>query len=110
MMGVANIKAGFANLVVAGGVESMSQAPYLVSGKVRSGVKMGNLEFVDYMVTDGLTDAFGNYHMGITAEHIVEKHQFSRELQDDFAYHSQVKARKADRKSTRLNSSLVRIS
>jgi len=95
MMGVANIKAGFANLVVAGGVESMSQAPYLVSGKVRSGVKMGNLEFVDYMVTDGLTDAFGNYHMGITAEHIVEKHQFSRELQDDFAYRSQVKARKA---------------
>ena len=71
--GVANIKAGFANLVVAGGVESMSQAPYLVPGTVRNGVKMGNLELVDYMVTDGLSDAFEGYHMGITAENIVEK-------------------------------------
>jgi len=98
LMAVANIKAGFANLVVAGGIESMSQAPYLVSGSVRGGVKMGNLEFVDYMVTDGLTDAFGGYHMGITAENIVEKHGFTREMQDDFAYHSQVKAKLAQEK------------
>src|SRR5690554_6059684 len=95
---VSNIKAGFANLIVAGGVESMSQAPYLVPAKVRDGVKMGNLELVDYMVTDGLTDAFEGYHMGITAENIVEKHGFTREQQDDFAYHSQVKARKAQEK------------
>lgn len=96
--GVANIKAGFANLVVAGGVESMSQAPYLVPGTVRNGVKMGNLELVDYMVTDGLSDAFEGYHMGITAENIVEKHKFTREMQDDFAYHSQVKAKAAQEK------------
>src|SRR5690554_8211309 len=95
MMGVANIKAGFANLVVAGGVESMSQAPYLVSGKVRSGVKMGNLEFIDYMVTHGLTWKFGNYHMGITVEHIVVMHRCIREPEADFESHAIVKARKA---------------
>jgi acetyl-CoA C-acetyltransferase len=95
IMGYAHIQAGLANMVVAGGVESMSQAPYLVSGNVRSGVKMGNLEFVDYMLSDGLTDAFEGYHMGITAENIADKHNITREQQDDFAYHSQVKAKKA---------------
>lgn len=95
IMAYAHIQAGLANLVVAGGVESMSQAPYLVSGNVRSGVKMGNLEFIDYMISDGLTDAFEGYHMGITAENIADKHSITREQQDDFAYHSQVKAKKA---------------
>jgi len=95
IMGYAHIQAGLANLVVTGGVESMSQAPYLVSGNVRSGVKMGNLEFIDYMISDGLTDAFEGYHMGITAENIADKHSITREQQDDFAYHSQVKAKKA---------------
>ncbi|WP_025724895.1 acetyl-CoA C-acetyltransferase [Acholeplasma granularum] len=93
--GFASIKAGLANMVVAGGVESMSQAPYLVPGTVRNGVKMGDLSLIDYMVTEGLTDAFEGYHMGITAENIVDKHGFTREMQDDFAYHSQVKAKAA---------------
>lgn len=89
------IKLGLASMIVAGGVESMSQAPYLVTGNVRSGVKMGNLTFTDYMIDDALTDAFENYHMGITAENIAEKHGFSREQQDDFAFNSQVKAKNA---------------
>ncbi|MGD9964291.1 MAG: acetyl-CoA C-acetyltransferase [Candidatus Izemoplasmatales bacterium] len=86
------IQAGFSNLVVAGGVESMSGAPFMLSGKVRSGSKMGNLEMVDHMLSDALTDAFGNMHMGITAENIVAKHSLTREEQDKFAYESQQKA------------------
>jgi acetyl-CoA C-acetyltransferase len=89
------IKADFAEIVVAGGVESMSGAPYLVSGKIRSGNKMGNMEMVDHMIGDALTDAFGNMHMGITAENIVAKYGISREEQDNFAYSSQTKAIKA---------------
>lgn len=95
LMAYAQIKLGLASMVVAGGVESMSQAPYLVDGKVRNGLRMGNIEFTDYMLSDGLTDAFEGYHMGITAENIVTKHGFTREAQDDFAYASQMKARKA---------------
>lgn len=86
------IQAGFSQLVVAGGVESMSGAPFLVSGKVRSGAKMGAMEMEDHMLKDALTDAFGNMHMGITAENIVDKHNISREAQDAFAYASQQKA------------------
>jgi acetyl-CoA C-acetyltransferase len=86
------IQAGFSNLVVAGGVESMSGAPFMLSGKTRSGNKMGNLEMVDHMLNDALTDAFGNMHMGITAENIVAKHSLTREEQDKFAYESQQKA------------------
>jgi acetyl-CoA C-acetyltransferase len=91
-----SIKAGMANLIVAGGVESMSQAPYLVDGKVRSGVKMGTFNLVDYMIEDGLTDAFNGYHMGITAENVVDQYSLTREEQDDFAYASQLKAIQAD--------------
>ena len=86
------IQAGFSELVVAGGVESMSGAPFMVSGKVRSGNKMGNMELIDHILADALTDAFGNMHMGITAENIVAKHVLTREAQDKFAYESQVKA------------------
>ncbi len=89
------IQAGLSDIVVAGGVESMSYAPYLVSGKVRSGNKMGNMEMIDHMVYDALTDAFGNMHMGITAENIANKHNLTREEQDKFAYESQAKAIKA---------------
>jgi acetyl-CoA C-acetyltransferase len=89
------IQAGLSEIVVAGGVESMSFAPYLVSGKVRSGNKMGNMEMIDHMVYDALTDAFGNMHMGITAENIANKHNLTREEQDKFAYESQAKAIKA---------------
>ena len=89
------IQSGFSEIVVAGGVESMSGAPYMVSGKTRSGSKMGNMELVDHMITDALTDAFTNTHMGITAENIANKHSITREAQDKFAYESQVKAIKA---------------
>ncbi len=90
-----DILSGFADVVVAGGVESMSGAPFMVSGKIRSGSKMGHMEFIDHMIGDALTDAFGNMHMGITAENIVDKHNISREEQDEFAYVSQQKAIKA---------------
>lgn len=89
------VKSGFGNVIVAGGVESMSGAPYLVSGRTRQGVKMGNMELVDHMLHDSLTDAFNNYHMGVTAENIAEKQNITREEQDAFAYLSQTKAIKA---------------
>jgi acetyl-CoA C-acetyltransferase len=87
-----DIQGGFGDLVVAGGVESMSNVPFLVPGKARSGYKMGDMVVEDHMIKDALTDAFGQMHMGITAENIVDKHNISREAQDEFAYNSQVKA------------------
>ena len=92
MNGVAGIQSGTANLVVAGGVEMMSAAPFLLSGKNRSGSKLGNLQAVDSLIGDGLTDVFNNYHMGITAENIAEKHNITREEQDAFAMESQRRA------------------
>ncbi len=92
------IKSGFANVIVAGGVESMSDAPYLVPARVRSGVRMANQTMVDHMIHDALTDAFNEYHMGVTAENIVEKFNITREEQDKFAFDSQVKARNAQDK------------
>ena len=92
MNGVAGIQSGTANLVVAGGVEMMSAAPFLLSGKNRSGSKLGNLQAVDSLIGDGLTDVFNNYHMGITAENIAEKHSITREEQDAFAMESQRRA------------------
>jgi len=89
------IQSGFSKLVVAGGVESMSNTPYLVSSKVRDGVKMGDMTMTDHMIGDALTDAFGQMHMGITAENIVAKYNISREAQDAFAISSQEKAIKA---------------
>ncbi len=89
------IQSGFSSLVVAGGVESMSNTPYLVSSKVRDGVKMGDMTMTDHMIGDALTDAFGQMHMGITAENIVAKYNISREAQDKFAISSQEKAIKA---------------
>ncbi len=86
------IQAGFSSIVVAGGVESMSGAPFMLSGSTRSGNKMGAMQAEDHILKDALTDAFGNMHMGITAENIVDKHNISREAQDKFAYESQQKA------------------
>jgi acetyl-CoA C-acetyltransferase len=80
-----------ADIVLAGGTESMSNAPYLLN-KARWGQRMGNGELVDSMITDGLWDAFNNYHMGITAENVSEKWNISREDQDKFAAESQIKA------------------
>jgi acetyl-CoA C-acetyltransferase len=95
MNGFASIKAGLSNIVVAGGVESMSQAPMLLTG-ARSGIKMGHQTMYDHMLHDALHDAFNDYHMGITAEKVAEKYGITREMQDEFAYNSQVKAIKAD--------------
>ncbi|WP_019052115.1 acetyl-CoA C-acetyltransferase [Sphingobium xenophagum] len=87
------IRAGDASIMVAGGQESMSLAPH--AQYLRAGSKMGNVSLVDTMIHDGLTDAFNNYHMGITAENLAEKYQISREAQDAFAVASQNKAEAA---------------
>ncbi len=92
MQAVMSIQSGFNEIVVAGGVESMSQAPYLVPGNTRTGNKMGDWKAVDHMIYDALTDARANIHMGITAENIAEKYNISREEQDAFSYESQQKA------------------
>ena len=92
MDAAAHIKAGDANIVVAAGAESMSQIPFAVSSAIRDGQKMGNLEMTDLLIADGLTDAFNQYHMGVTAENVVAKVGLSREQQDNFALLSQQKA------------------
>ena len=92
MQAANDVRAGEASLVVASGMENMSQAPFLLPYGSRFGTKLGNLELIDHMVQDGLTDAFHKYHMGITAENIAEKHGISREEQDKFALASQSKA------------------
>ncbi|MCF0246632.1 MAG: acetyl-CoA C-acetyltransferase [Ileibacterium sp.] len=86
------VKAGWGEIFVAGGVENMSAAPYLISGKNRQGVKMGNQTVVDSMINDALTDAMNNVHMGVTAENIANKYNITREEQDAFAFASQEKA------------------
>ena len=95
MNGYSGILSGLAEVVIAGGTETMSNAGFVLNGSLRSGVKMGDLKAVDHMVCDGLTDAFNNYHMGITAENIAEKYGITREQQDAFSYSSQQKAIKA---------------
>lgn len=96
MNGCADIITGTANIVIAGGTESMSNAAFVMpGGAIRNGVKMGNITTVDHMICDGLTDAFNNYHMGITAENIAEKYGITREEQDAFAFASQQKAAKS---------------
>ncbi len=87
-----DISQGYASVVIAGGTESMSNAGFILQGNLRSGVKMGNMQAVDHMVNDGLTDAFGEYHMGITAENVAERLSITREAQDAFSYQSQQKA------------------
>lgn len=87
-----SIGAGVHELILAGGVESMSKAPFLLTDGVRGGFKMGDLVSKDHMLNDALTDAFNNVHMGITAENIAEKHHLTREEQDAFAISSQQKA------------------
>ncbi len=87
-----NIRAGEANLILAGGTENMSAACYVLPGNVRNGVKMGDFKAVDAMILDGLTDAFSGLHMGITAENIAERLNITRQQQDEFSYKSQQKA------------------
>ena len=86
------IQAGFGDIYVAGGVESMTNAPFLVPSKVRNGVKMGDMKLVDSMLHDGLTDGMYNIQMGVTADNIAKKYNITREQQDTFAYASQQKA------------------
>lgn len=88
-----SIRAGDSTIVIAGGQESMSLAPHAM--QLRTGVKMGNGAMIDTMITDGLWDAFNNYHMGITAENVAQAFQITREEQDRFAANSQAKAAKA---------------
>jgi acetyl-CoA C-acetyltransferase len=103
------IQAGFAQLVVAGGVESMSGAPYVVTSKIRDGIKMGALDMKDTILQDALHDSFvPGMHMGITAENIAAKHQLTREEMDGFALGSQQKAISAV-DSGRFNDEIVPI-
>ncbi|HEY8362922.1 MAG TPA: acetyl-CoA C-acetyltransferase [Tissierellaceae bacterium] len=99
------IMVGDAEIVLAGGTENMSQAPYLLKA-ARWGHRMGHGHVVDYMIHDGLWDIFNDYHMGITAENIVEKFGFTREEQDWLAYESQRKAEEAI-KSGRFKDEIV---
>lgn len=101
------IKAGDADVIVVGGTENMSQAPYLLKN-YRWGQRMGNGEVIDYMVEDGLTDVFNHYHMGITAENVAEKYNITREDQDQFALTSQLRAEQAI-KSGRFKDEIVPI-
>ena len=78
------IKAGDAEIVLAGGTESMSMAPYALTNE-RWGARMGDKKVVDTMINDGLWDAFNDYHMGITAENVAEKYGITREMQDELA-------------------------
>lgn len=94
IMGAQFIALGDADVILAGGIESMSNAPYLLPN-YRFGQKMGNAEAVDSMTYDALTDVFNQYHMGVTAENIAEQWGISREKQDEFALDSQLKAEKA---------------
>lgn len=88
------IKAGDCDVVVAGGMENMSAAPYAVPG-ARWGQRMGDGKIVDTMIKDALWDAFNNYHMGVTAENIAKEWGLTREMQDEFSLNSQLKAEKA---------------
>src|SRR6201997_5310545 len=90
-LAVQAVQTGNAGIVVAGGMESMTNAPYLLP-QGRSGFRMGDSVVVDSMVRDGLWDAFNNYHMGITGENVAEKHSITREEQDAYALASHRKA------------------
>ena len=92
-LGSQAIRLGDADIIVAGGQESMSQAPHCMH--LRNGTKMGSAEMVDTMLRDGLLDAFHGYHMGNTAENVAGQWQITREQQDEFAAHSQQKAEQA---------------
>lgn len=99
------IQLGEADIVVAGGMENMTQAPYILP-QARQGYRMGDGKLIDTMLHDGLTDAFHHYHMGITAENLAEKYNITREEQDAFAEQSQQKT-EAAQKAGRFNDEIV---
>ncbi len=102
--GAQHVMTGQADIALVGGMESMSRAPHAIG--VRSGTKFGHTELRDTMLSDGLWDAFNDYHMGMTAENIVERHNISREAQDEYSLSSQMKA-KAAQQSGRFNNEIV---
>ena len=89
-----SIQGGLGEVYMAGGIENMSLAPYILPG-ARAGLRMGNKQICDHMIYDGLDDAFHGYHMGVTAENVAEKYGITRQEQDEFAIASQEKAIKA---------------
>lgn len=91
------IRAGEANIIVAGGMENMSQAPYILE-KARVGYRLGNSQLIDSMVKDGLWDVYNDFHMGMTAELVAEKYKITKEEQDDYAFNSYKKALEAQDK------------
>src|SRR5690606_24712866 len=94
-LGAQQIQLGSASIIVAGGQESMSQAPHCAH--LRDGTKMGDVKFIDTMIKDGVWDAFHGYHMGTTAENVARQFQISRNEQDTFAVASQNKAEAAQK-------------
>ena len=94
VLGAQAIMLGDADVILAGGVESMSQAPYALK-KTRWGARIGNHEVVDLMIYDGLWDVFNNFHMGMTAENVAEEYGITRQAQDEFSVKSQKKAEAA---------------
>ena len=94
-LGAQHIMLGDADIVVAGGQESMSLSPHVAH--MRAGTKMGDMKYVDSMIKDGLWDAFNGYHMGTTAENVAQQWQISRDMQDEFAVASQNKAEAAQK-------------
>jgi acetyl-CoA C-acetyltransferase len=103
-LGYQAIRNGDSEIVVAGGQESMSQAPHCIH--LRNGTKMGDAQMVDTMIKDGLWDAFNGYHMGNTAENVATRWQITREEQDEFAVRSQARA-EAAQKSGRFKDEIV---
>ena len=94
-LGAMHVQLGDSSIVVAGGQESMSLSPHVAH--LRAGQKMGDMNFIDSMIRDGLWDAFNGYHMGMTAENVATQWQISREMQDEFALASQNKAEAAQK-------------
>lgn len=92
MDAVSHIRSGDANIVVAAGVEVMSQIPFVAPASIRDGHKMGNMQLTDLLINDGLTDVYNQYHMGVTAENVAKEVGISREQQDEYALASQLKA------------------
>jgi acetyl-CoA C-acetyltransferase len=105
-LGYQAIRTGDSSIVVAGGQESMSRAPH--AAHLRSGVKMGDMQFVDTMIKDGLWDAFNGYHMGNTAENVAQRWQITREQQDELAQRSQARA-EAAQKGGRFKDEIVSV-
>jgi acetyl-CoA C-acetyltransferase len=105
-LGYQAIRTGDSSIVVAGGQESMSRAPHCAH--LRSGVKMGDMQFVDTMIKDGLWDAFNGYHMGNTAENVAQRWQITREQQDELAQRSQARA-EAAQKAGRFKDEIVSV-